>query len=95
MVIRDVAEDVADPNRAAEAGVVGLGRLTLSRRERMVIVEPRGTRHAANAGRVRRLLRDRGLRHGLSRSLNALPGDQRPAAADHRHAAEGRCSAGA
>jgi DNA end-binding protein Ku len=27
----------------AEAGVVGLGRLTLSRRERMVIVEPRGT----------------------------------------------------
>jgi DNA end-binding protein Ku len=27
----------------AEGGVVGLGRLTLSRRERMVIVEPRGT----------------------------------------------------
>src|ERR1700747_1291680 len=27
----------------AEAGVVGLGRLTLSRRERMVLVEPRGT----------------------------------------------------
>jgi DNA end-binding protein Ku len=27
----------------AEAGVVGLGRLTLSRRERMVMVEPRGT----------------------------------------------------
>jgi DNA end-binding protein Ku len=27
----------------AEAGVVGLGRLTLSRRERMVAVEPRGT----------------------------------------------------
>jgi DNA end-binding protein Ku len=27
----------------AEAGVVGIGRLTLSRRERMVIVEPRGT----------------------------------------------------
>src|SRR6516164_2032309 len=27
----------------AEAGVVGLGRLTLSRRERMVVVEPRGT----------------------------------------------------
>jgi DNA end-binding protein Ku len=27
----------------AEAGVAGLGRLTLSRRERMVIVEPRGT----------------------------------------------------
>ena len=27
----------------AEAGVVGLGRLTLSRRERMVKVEPRGT----------------------------------------------------
>ena len=27
----------------ARAGVVGLGRLTLSRRERMVIVEPRGT----------------------------------------------------
>jgi ABC-type arginine transport system ATPase subunit len=26
----------------AEAGVVGLGRLTLSRRERMVVVEPRG-----------------------------------------------------
>jgi DNA end-binding protein Ku len=26
-----------------EAGVVGLGRLTLSRRERMVMVEPRGT----------------------------------------------------
>jgi DNA end-binding protein Ku len=27
----------------AEAGVVGLGRLALSRRERMVVVEPRGT----------------------------------------------------
>ena len=27
----------------AEAGVVGLGRLTLSRREGMVVVEPRGT----------------------------------------------------
>jgi DNA end-binding protein Ku len=27
----------------AEAGVVGLGRLTLSQRERMVVVEPRGT----------------------------------------------------
>jgi len=27
----------------AEAGFVGLGRLTLSRRERMVMVEPRGT----------------------------------------------------
>jgi DNA end-binding protein Ku len=27
----------------AELGVVGLGRLTLSRRERMVVVEPRGT----------------------------------------------------
>ena len=27
----------------AEAEVVGLGRLTLSRRERMVMVEPRGT----------------------------------------------------
>jgi len=27
----------------AEAGVVGLGRLTLSRRERMVVVEPRST----------------------------------------------------
>src|ERR1700751_31512 len=27
----------------AEAGVVGLGRITLSRRERMVMVEPRGT----------------------------------------------------
>ena len=27
----------------AEGGVVGLGRLTLSRRERMVVVEPRGT----------------------------------------------------
>ena len=27
----------------AEAGVAGIGRLTLSRRERMVIVEPRGT----------------------------------------------------
>jgi DNA end-binding protein Ku len=27
----------------AEVGVVGLGRLTLSRRERMVMVEPRGT----------------------------------------------------
>jgi non-homologous end joining protein Ku len=27
----------------AEAGVVGLGRLTVSRRERMVVVEPRGT----------------------------------------------------
>jgi DNA end-binding protein Ku len=27
----------------AEAGLVGLGRLTLSRRERMVKVEPRGT----------------------------------------------------
>ena len=27
----------------AETGVVGLGRLTLSRRERMVTVEPRGT----------------------------------------------------
>ena len=27
----------------AETGVVGLGRLTLSRRERMVVVEPRGT----------------------------------------------------
>ena len=27
----------------AEAGVVGLGRLTLSRRERMVMLEPRGT----------------------------------------------------
>jgi DNA end-binding protein Ku len=26
----------------AEAGVVGIGRLTLSRRERMVMVEPRG-----------------------------------------------------
>jgi DNA end-binding protein Ku len=30
----------------AEAGVVGLGRLTLSRRERMVMVEPRGTEMA-------------------------------------------------
>src|ERR1700752_895047 len=27
----------------AEVGVVGIGRLTLSRRERMVMVEPRGT----------------------------------------------------
>ena len=30
----------------AEAGVAGLGRLTLSRRERIVMVEPRGTRIA-------------------------------------------------
>jgi DNA end-binding protein Ku len=42
----------------AEAGVVGLGRLTLSRRERMVMVEPRGTGmalftlHAAGEVRV-------------------------------------------
>jgi DNA end-binding protein Ku len=27
----------------AEAGVAGIGRLTLSRRERVVMVEPRGT----------------------------------------------------
>jgi DNA end-binding protein Ku len=27
----------------ADAGVVGIGRLTMSRRERMVIVDPRGT----------------------------------------------------
>jgi hypothetical protein len=27
----------------AEAGVAGIGRLTLSRRERMVMVEPRGS----------------------------------------------------
>jgi DNA end-binding protein Ku len=27
----------------AKVGVLGLGRLTLSRRERMVVVEPRGT----------------------------------------------------
>ena len=27
----------------AEAGLVGLGRLTLSRRERVVMVQPRGT----------------------------------------------------
>jgi non-homologous end joining protein Ku len=26
----------------AEAGMAGLGRLTMSRRERMVLVEPRG-----------------------------------------------------
>jgi len=45
--------------------------------------------HAADAGRVRRLLHDRGLRHTLSGNLDALPGDQRPAAADHRHAARG------
>ena len=31
----------------AEAGVAGLGRLTLSRRERMVMVEPRGERDGA------------------------------------------------
>jgi DNA end-binding protein Ku len=31
----------------AKVGVVGLGRLTLSRRERMVVVEPRGTRDGA------------------------------------------------
>jgi DNA end-binding protein Ku len=42
----------------AEAGAVGLGRLTLSRRERMVMVEPRGTGmalftlHAANEVRA-------------------------------------------
>src|SRR6201993_5029614 len=42
----------------AETGVVGLGRLTLSRRERMVMVEPRGTGmalftlHAANEVRA-------------------------------------------
>jgi DNA end-binding protein Ku len=43
----------------AEAGVVGLGRLTLSRRERMVMVEPRGTGMALftlrAAGEVRAL----------------------------------------
>jgi DNA end-binding protein Ku len=44
----------------AEAGVVGLGRLTLSRRERMVMVEPRGagmalfTLRAADEVRVSR-----------------------------------------
>jgi DNA end-binding protein Ku len=27
----------------ADAGVVGIGRLTMSRRERMVMVDPRGT----------------------------------------------------
>jgi DNA end-binding protein Ku len=41
----------------AQAGVVGLGRLTLSRRERMVMVEPRGTGMALftlrSAGEVR------------------------------------------
>src|SRR5271155_3118569 len=41
----------------AQAGVVGLGRLTLSRRERMVMVEPSGTGMALStlraAGEVR------------------------------------------
>jgi hypothetical protein len=35
----------------AEAGVVGLGRLMLSRRERMVAVEPRGTGTHTDDGR--------------------------------------------
>ena len=48
--------------------------------------------HVADAGRVRRLQHDRGLRHAVSGNLDALPGDQRPAAAHHRHAA-GRSAA--
>jgi DNA end-binding protein Ku len=51
----------------AKVGVVGLGRLTLSRRERMVVVEPRGTGMALftlrAAGEVR------------ARNLAALEGD--------------------
>ena len=46
-------------------------------------------RHAVVGGRVRRLLHGRGLRHALSGRGDALPGDQRPAAADDRHAAGG------
>jgi hypothetical protein len=38
----------------AEAGVAGIGRLTLSRRERMVMVEPRGTGMALFTLRRRR-----------------------------------------
>ena len=37
----------------AKVGVVGLGRLTLSRRERMVMAEPRGTGMALCAGTLR------------------------------------------
>ena len=59
----------------AEAGVVGIGRLTLSRRERMVMVEPRGagmalfTLRAADRGSdpaVRQRRRRAGCRNGGS-----------------------------
>jgi hypothetical protein len=38
-----VPEPLIETLRVIGAGIVGLGRLTLSRRERMVVVEPRGT----------------------------------------------------
>jgi DNA end-binding protein Ku len=57
----------------AKVGVVGLGRLTLSRRERMVVVEPRGTGMALftlrAAGEVR------------APQFGSAEGDLRPAAA--------------
>jgi DNA end-binding protein Ku len=58
-----------------EAGVVGLGRLTLSRRERMVMVEPRGagmalfTLRAADEVRAGSAARRRS-RSDLSRSAS-------------------------
>jgi DNA end-binding protein Ku len=61
----------------AEAGVVGLGRLTLSRRERMVMVEPRGTGmalftlRAANEVRASQFGSDEG---GLDAEMVAIAG---------------------
>src|SRR5205085_420541 len=39
---RGISQGAAELAAEAEAGMAGLGRLTLSRRERMVLVEPRG-----------------------------------------------------
>ena len=62
------------------------------RRRRRLRRRPRdrpGTRagHAPGGGRVRCLLHGRGVRHALSGNRDALPDDQRPAPANHRHAA--------
>ena len=58
----------------AKVGVVGLGRLTLSRRERMVMAEPRGTGMALCAGTLRV-----GAKNGKKEANQKAPDRRQPA----------------
>src|SRR5438874_2446588 len=68
----------------AEAGMAGLGRLTLSRRERMVLVEPRGQGLALITLRAAEEVRAAQF-DGFGDELDAEAGDRR-----HDHSAQDR-----